>query len=127
MSAMAHTFLHVILQAIALSNIYITVDSDYASIEITLCWISLAVPVPLGIFLIYLMTFHSWIKFHGFSTYEYILWKRMKIKLYQKYQVSFHTKVFLTLKKFLSFVFENPKITFGITKIVTVSLYRVAN
>jgi hypothetical protein len=35
-------------------------------------------------FLAYLLGFHSWIKYKGFSTYEYIMWNRIKVKMQMK-------------------------------------------
>jgi len=50
--------------------------------------VSLASAGPLFLFLAYLLVFHAWITFHGFSTYEYILWRRMKQKLLAKLKVN---------------------------------------
>jgi hypothetical protein len=50
--------------------------------------VSLVSSAPLFLFLAYLLGFHAWITFHGFSTYEYILWRRMKLKLIAKLKVT---------------------------------------
>jgi hypothetical protein len=43
--------------------------------------------VPILAFIIYLLLFHAWISYHGFSTYEYILWTRIKERLHKKIKV----------------------------------------
>jgi len=46
-------------------------------------------PAPLLFFLVYLLTFHAWISYQGFSTYEYILWKRLRDRLRAKTKVRY--------------------------------------
>ena len=58
------------------------------SLHATFTWISLAISVPLIGFMIYLVVYHAHITYLGISTFEKILFERMRLKNDLKLKVS---------------------------------------
>lgn len=75
--------LHVIFFGLALQLL----QNNPQNTQLAFCWISLLLAIIMLIFLVHLLIFHGWINYQGFSTYEYILWRRMKSTLYDKVKV----------------------------------------
>ena len=88
--AIAYNIIHLIFLGFALSHLLesTSFNKDYNQ-DLTLAWISVILPVPLMGFLFYLLGFHAWITYQGFSTYEYIFWKRLRDRLSAKIKVSY--------------------------------------
>ena len=58
------------------------------SLHATFTWISLVISVPLIGFMIYLVVYHAHITYLGISTFEKILFERMRLKNDLKLKVS---------------------------------------
>ena len=87
MLAFVYNLVHPLLVSFLLHHLYKHPSPASFPQDATLCWISVTLPAPLLFFLVYLLTFHAWISYQGFSTYEYILWKRLRDRLRAKTKV----------------------------------------
>lgn len=75
--------LHVVFFGLTLQLLQNNPQNTY----LVFCWISILLGSIMLIFLVHLLIFHGWINYFGFSTYEYILWRRMKATLNDKLKV----------------------------------------
>lgn len=83
---------HLIIMSIALSFLYPASnhsEGNNPSPDALLTLLSLPLPALLLLSMLYLLSFHAYLALRGgFSTYEYILWKRLRDRLIAKTKVS---------------------------------------
>ncbi len=80
-----------LLYLFIINHISLDPSITYSSykVDAALSWVSLAISVPLIWFLVYLMGFHTYITYHGISTFENILYNRFLAKYAGKLKVSY--------------------------------------